>query len=76
MARSKKNLRHESLQKPAAVSKAIASISRGLAKGRVKLSDGDEEIVLRPKGLLRFKVKAAKEENRREVNIRINWSAD
>ncbi len=54
----------------------IDSISRGLTKGRVKLSDGDEKIVLRPKGLLRLKIKATKQENRRAVNIRINWSAD
>ncbi len=48
----------------------------GIAKGKVTFSDEDDEIRMEPEGLLRLKLTATREENRRLINIRISWQVE
>jgi len=65
--------RHESLQDRKTIRKLLASITDGLEKGELTFSDGDNQIVMSPDGLLHLKLSASKEEGRNRINIRITW---
>ncbi len=39
-------------------------------------SDEDDEIILKPEGLLRLKVSASESETRHQLNIKISWNID
>ncbi len=76
MKQGKKSFRHESLQDAKSIRQILKSVTDGIAKGKVVFSDEDDEIVMRPEGLLHLKLKASQEENRRQINIRISWQVE
>ncbi len=65
--------RHESLQDSKTIHKLLQSVTDGLEKGELSFSDGDNQIVMSPDGLLHLKLSASKEDGRNRVNIRITW---
>ena len=76
MSQGKSNFRHESLQDCRSIQKILKSISSGISQGKVVFSDDDGEIQMEPKGLLRLKLTARQEENRRRIDIRISWQVE
>jgi len=76
MKQGKKSFRHESLQDVKSIRQILESVTNGIAKGKVVFSDEDDEIVMQPEGLLQLRLKASQEENRRQINIRINWQVE
>ncbi|MFK5891726.1 MAG: amphi-Trp domain-containing protein [Pseudomonadota bacterium] len=73
MRQDKKMFTHVSLQNPKSIEPILTAISKGLAKGELKFSDEDDEIILNPEGLIRFKVSASKSENIHKINLKISW---
>ncbi|MCU7948286.1 MAG: amphi-Trp domain-containing protein, partial [Candidatus Thiodiazotropha sp. (ex Cardiolucina cf. quadrata)] len=70
------NFRHESLQDRASIQALLKSISQGIAKGKLTLSDEDDEMVMQPDGLLQLKVTAAQDAERHRINLRIAWQVE
>ena len=76
MRQGKKNFRHESLQDKASVQAILKSITQGIAKGSLTLSDDEDEMVLQPDGLLQLKVTASQDTEKHRLNLRITWQAE
>ncbi len=76
MKQGKKSFRHESLQDAKSIQAILKAISQGLGKGKLNLSDEDEEMVLEPEGLLHLKLTANQEENRHRINLRVTWHTE
>lgn len=76
MTQGKSNFRHDSLQDAKSIQGILKSLSEGLAKGKITFSDEDNNIVMKPDGLLDLKVTATQELNRNRINLRISWQTD
>ena len=70
------SFRHESLQGTDSIRDLLAAITDGIEKGKLSFSDGDGEILMEPKGLLRLKLTAARQDDLNRVNIRISWQSE
>ncbi len=65
--------KHESLQDKKSIQGLLRSLSKAIAKGELKFSDQNGEIVLEPKGLLNLRVVARKQDGEQRVDIRVSW---
>ena len=73
MRQGKNNFRHESLQDTGSIQEMLKAIAKGIARGKISLSDEDGGTVMRPEGLLHLKLTADEDESRHRLNIRITW---
>ena len=73
MRNDKKTFTHLSLQDAKSIKPILEAISKGLNKGELRFKNDDDEITLKPDGLLRLKVSASKSVNRNKLNIKISW---
>jgi len=64
---------YESLQDTESIVTYLESIAAGFRTGRLLFCWGDQEMVLRPEGLLDFEVKARRKDGRVKVDLRIGW---
>ena len=76
MKQVKKKFSHESLQDAQSIKAILKSITNGLAKGKVVLSDEQDDVVLEPKGLLALKVTATQDAEQNSLDVRIKWRTD
>ena len=76
MKQEKKQFRHESLQDTDSIRAILEAVTQGLAKGKLRLSDEDGEIVLQPKGLLHLRLTAEQDDERQRLNLRVSWEAE
>lgn len=76
MRQYKKSFSHISLQDAKSIQPILKSIVKGIANGEMTFSDEDDEIVLKPDGLLRFKLSASESESRHHLSIKISWNID
>ncbi|MFV1921529.1 MAG: amphi-Trp domain-containing protein [Methylotenera sp.] len=65
--------KHESLQDKKSIQNMLKSISKAIAKGELKFSDQDGEIVMEPKGLLNLKITARKQDGEQRLDVRMSW---
>ena len=70
---SKEKFTFESLQDTETIRDFLAALIEGFEKGRIVLESDDDEIVLTPKGLLSFTVKARKKEDRYKLSVKVSW---
>ena len=75
MRESKQSFRHESLQDGKSIQELLQALCAGLAAGRLELSDADDQLVLKPEGLLHLKLTASQEDNQNGINLRITWQS-
>jgi len=65
---------YDSLQDPESITRFIATLRDGFENGRISLLTNGEEIVLSPKGLLNFSVKAKrKRDGESKLTIKVAW---
>ena len=76
MRQNKKTFSHLSLQDAKSIQPILKSIEKGIANGKITFSDEDGEIILKPEGLLRFKVSASESETKHQLKIKISWNID
>ena len=76
MRDNKKRFKHESLQDTETIRELLKAITKGIAKGKLSLSDEDDEMIMEPEGLLNIKLSASQEENRNRLAIRISWQTE
>lgn len=74
MSQGKKSFRHESLQDRASIQSLLKSITQGIGKGSLVLSDDEGEMELKPDGLLQLKVTASQDSEKHRLNLRITWT--
>ena len=65
---------HESLQDRETIADILSSLQRGLSNGTLKFSDEDNEITLKPSGLLNLTVKASSDSGHNMLDVRVSWS--
>ncbi len=73
MQQNKNIFTHESLQDAKSIQDILKAVTKGLAKGKLSLSDEDGEVLLTPKGLLNLKVSARSENGNNRLDLRISW---
>ena len=66
---------HESLQRPKDARKLLKALTRGLEQGRLTFSDSEDELIMSPEGLLRLKIEAARDGDRNQVSVTVNWTS-
>ncbi|MFK5949789.1 MAG: amphi-Trp domain-containing protein [Methylococcales bacterium] len=76
MKQNKQSFQHESLQDSKSIEKILSAITTGLAKGKLKFSDEEDEIIFHPEGLMKLKVSAAQDDNQQRFNIKVSWQRD
>jgi amphi-Trp domain-containing protein len=64
---------YESLQDTDSIVAYLETIAAGFRTGRLLFCWGDQEMVLRPGGLLDFEVKARSKDGRVKVDLQISW---
>jgi len=73
MRQEKISFKHESLKDAKAIHEVLKSISAGIAKGKLTFSDEDDEISLKPGGLLHLKVSASQGADKNKVSVSFSW---
>ncbi|MCU7795491.1 MAG: amphi-Trp domain-containing protein [Candidatus Thiodiazotropha sp. (ex Myrtea spinifera)] len=76
MRQGKKNFRHESLQDRESIQAILKAITQGVGKGKLVLSDEEDEMILNPEGLLQLKVTGTQDTDRHRINLRITWQVE
>lgn len=76
MTSKPKNFRHESLQDSRAVARYLQALAEGFEKGQLQFSDQDGEIVLEPRGMMRFGVTADQKSGRHALTVRLTWKQE
>ena len=76
MRQNKKSFSHLSLQDAKSIQPILKSIEKGIINGEMTFSDEDDEIMLKPEGLLRFKITASESETKHQLSIKISWNID
>ena len=76
MKNESNDFRHESLQDKETIVDILSSLQQGLSKGTLKFSDEDNEITLKPSGLLNLKIKASGNNELNVLDLRISWQSN
>lgn len=76
MKLNKQSFKHESLQDTKSLEKILSAISENIAKGKLKFSDEEDEIVFQPEGLMKLKIRASQEDNQQGFSIKVSWQKD
>jgi amphi-Trp domain-containing protein len=76
MKPNKKSFRHESLQDSQSILEILTTLTEGLEKGKLVLSDAEDEIILNPQGLLQLKLSATQDDNRYSFTLKIGWQTE
>lgn len=76
MKNGNNDFRHESLQDRETIADLLSSLQQGLNKGTLKFDDEDNEITLKPSGLLNLVIKASSSNELDVLDVRISWQRD
>ena len=76
MKQDKQSFQHESLQDAKSIEKILGAITEGLAKGKLKFSDEEDDIEFQPEGLMKLKVRATQDGNQQGFTIKVSWQLD
>ena len=66
---------HESLEDMETIADILSSLQQGLSNGTLKFSDEDNEITLKPSGLLNLTVKASSDSDHNVLDVRVSWTS-
>jgi amphi-Trp domain-containing protein len=73
MKNEKKEFCHQSLQDRETIIELLSSIQKGLTKGTLSFSDEDNDINLKPPGLLSLTINASSSNELNVLDLRITW---
>lgn len=76
MRQNRNQFRHQSLQDRKTIQALLKSITKGIGKGSLNLSDDEGEITLEPEGLLQLKVTARQDGSRHRLDIKVSWQVE
>jgi len=64
---------YESLQDAGTIAKYLQSMIDGFEKGNIALKSDQEELLLHPKGMVTFTVRAKKKDEKTKLTLKISW---
>jgi len=67
------NFKHESVQDLDSLLKYLKAVTEGLEKGKIRLSTKNKELVLEPRGLVKFDVEAKRKGDFRKFSLKFSW---
>ncbi|ARE39740.1 hypothetical protein RGUI_1599 [Rhodovulum sp. P5] len=65
---------HDSLEDAKTIKTLLNALSKGFAKGKMTLGDGETEMVLKTDGLMHLRLKAECDDGRCQVSLRVSWT--
>mgnify|MGYP006300297809 FL=1 len=65
---------HESLQDPGSIVQYFEAIAQGFSSGRLLFCSNKDELVLKPRGMLDFSIKARRKSDTVKLSIKVAWS--
>lgn len=68
------SFRHESIQNRKSIRALLEAVTKGIGKGELTLSDGDDEIVMEPDGLITLRVRAERSGPSNRIDLRLTWT--
>ena len=73
MKNGKKEFCHQSLQDTDTIIELLSSIQKGLSSGTLSFNDEDNDINLKPPGLLNLTINASSSSELNVLDLRISW---
>lgn len=74
MGSETKRFHHRSLQDADSIVELLEALIEGIQKGKLTLTDDDDEVQLRPRGLLDLTIEAEDDSGRNSLNLRLRWN--
>ena len=72
----KRDFQHESLEDHRSISAYLKALVEGFESKTIRFADEDGSIVLEPKGLVSFEVRASEKRGREDLTLRFSWRAE
>lgn len=76
MSQSDGKFRHDSLQSRKSIKALLDALTKGVGKGELTLSDGDDTLILPVEDLLTLRLRADRSDGVCRVDLRLSWSAE
>lgn len=70
---ARKAFEHESIQDGQSIAEYLRALTKGIAKGTLKLSDEETDLVLHPSGLINLEIRASRKKGRERIDLRLTW---
>ncbi|MBI5179729.1 MAG: amphi-Trp domain-containing protein [Nitrospinae bacterium] len=70
------DFKHESLQDKESIFKYLKAVGEGFKNGRLLLGSRQKNLILEPKGLMKFEVKAKRKGDTIKLALRFDWKDD
>jgi amphi-Trp domain-containing protein len=67
------DFRHESLQDRISIEQYLEALTSGFSTGQLKFTNEDGEIVLKPRGLVNFELRASRRQDRSRLTLKFSW---
>lgn len=74
MSSSNKQFSHESLQDAKTVKSLLTALAKGFGNKEITVGDDADELVMKTADLMTVRIKAEREGNACQVNLRVSWS--
>ncbi|WP_346895771.1 amphi-Trp domain-containing protein [uncultured Roseibium sp.] len=68
------SFRHESIQSRKSIKALLEAVTKGIGKGELTLSDGEDELVMEPGDLITLRVRAERSEGSNRIDLRLTWT--
>jgi amphi-Trp domain-containing protein len=69
----KENFEYESLHDAASIGEYLKALRKGIAKGEIHFTSGDDELILQPNDLVHLSVRARRKGRDSLIQIKIMW---
>lgn len=76
MSQSDGKFRHDSLQSRKTIKQLLDALTKGMGKGELTLSDGDDTLTLPVEDLLTVRLRADRSDGACRVDLRLTWNTD
>ncbi len=68
------SFRHESIQTRKSIKALLEAVTKGIGKGELSLSDGEDEFIMEPDGLITLRVRAERSNGSNRIDLRLTWN--
>ncbi|MBI4799134.1 MAG: amphi-Trp domain-containing protein [Desulfarculus sp.] len=76
MTSSEDNFKHISLQDSESIIKYLEALGLGFQQGALLFSAENQQLVLKPRGLIKLEVEAKRKNDQMKLSLKMRWSED
>lgn len=76
MAKEEGEFKYESLQDSDSIVKYLSALAEGFESGTLRFQAGEREMVLEPRGLLKFDLEAQRKGGRVKIALKLSWKQE